>query len=85
VAVGDRADRVPVRAVADQVRREDRARLGPDRRLDPRDVDLVGVGLDVDEHGHEPGRTIGAMSVENVSGEVTISAPRGRSSSSTAR
>jgi hypothetical protein len=35
--------------------------------------------------GTSPARTIGATSVENVSGEVMISAPRGRPSSSTAR
>ena len=55
VRVGDRADAVPVGHVADQVRDEDRARARADHRLDRVDVDVVGVGLDVDEHRHEPG------------------------------
>ncbi len=53
--VGDRADAVPVGHVPDQVRDEDRARARPDHRLDRVDVDVVGVGFDVDEHRDETG------------------------------
>ena len=37
-----------------EVRGEDRLRARPDHLLDARRVDLVRVGLDVDEHGHDP-------------------------------
>ena len=51
--VGNGADPVPVGAVADEVRREDGFGAGPDHRLDAVDVDLEGVGLDVDEDGDD--------------------------------
>ena len=53
VRVGDGADGVPVGAVADEVRREDRLGARADHLLDLVDVDLVRVGLDVDERGHD--------------------------------
>jgi len=40
---------------ADQVRDEDRARLRADHRFDRVDIDVVRIGFDVDEHGHEAG------------------------------
>ena len=55
VSVGDRADAIPVGDVADQVRDEDRPGARADHRLDRVDVDVVGVGLDVDEHRDESG------------------------------
>ena len=54
VRVGDGTDGVPVGAVPDEVRREDRLRAGPDHGLDLGDVDLQRVGLDVDERGDDP-------------------------------
>jgi hypothetical protein len=41
-------------AVSGEVRREDRLRARREAALDPIDVDLEGVGCDVDEDGHEP-------------------------------
>ena len=55
VRVGDGADAVPVGAVADEVRSEDRLGARGDHLLDGVDVDVERVGLDVDERGHEPG------------------------------
>ena len=55
VPVGDGRDRVHVGRQAEQVDRADRAGPRRDRRLDPRGVDVVGVGLDVDEDGRRPG------------------------------
>ena len=54
VAVGDVPQRVPVRAVAGQVGHDQGPGAIRQRVLDGRDVDLVGVGLDVDDHGHQP-------------------------------
>ena len=53
-AIRDRAQNVPVRAVADQVRDQHRLRARSDRRLDPIEVDLIGVRRDVEQHGDEP-------------------------------
>ena len=53
--VGDGADAVPVGAVADEVGGEDRLGAGREHRLDGVDVDVVGVGLHVDERGHDAG------------------------------
>ena len=53
VRVGDGADAIPVGAVADQVRHEDRLRARRDHLLDAVDVDVERVGLHVDERGHE--------------------------------
>ena len=55
VAIGDRADRVPVGRVADEVRQQDRPRLRRDQLLDRAHVGVERVGLDVDEHRDETG------------------------------
>ncbi len=55
VRVGDRSDAVPVGHVPDQVGDQDRPGARADHRLDRVDVDVVGVGLDVDEHRDETG------------------------------
>ena len=54
VRAGDLGDPVPVGKVADQRGDHHRPRLRRDHRLDLVDVDVEGVGLDVDERGHEP-------------------------------
>ena len=76
--VGDLGDAVPVGRVADQVReRASRRCAVGDHLLDAGDVDAVRVGLDSRRTpAPSPPRTIGAMSVENVSAHVTTSAPR---------
>ena len=55
MAVGDRADAVPIGQVADQVGHEQGRGVGRDQGLDARRVDVVGAFLDVDECRHESG------------------------------
>ena len=55
VTVGDGHDRLDVGRQAEQVDRADRSRPGRDRRLDPAGVDVVRVGLDVDEDRRRAG------------------------------
>jgi hypothetical protein len=52
VARGDRVDLVHVGALAVQAHRHDRPGARRDRGLDPRGIDVAGVGLDVDPHRH---------------------------------
>jgi hypothetical protein len=54
VRVGDLTDVVPVGHVADEVGRQNCAGTRPDHLLDPVDVHLIRVRLDVDERGHDP-------------------------------
>ncbi len=65
VLVGDLADDVPVADPADEVRNQDCAGLGTDRRLDLVDADLVVGEADVDEDG----RAVDVVDRGDVGGE----------------
>ena len=79
-------DPVPVRCVPDQVRHQDCPCRPSDHRCELFDVDVERVRLDIDKYRDQT-RTQqnGAMSVENVTADVTTSSPGRRSSNSTAR
>ena len=55
MTVGDLANAVPVGSVADEIGSEDRPGAGADHLLDGVDIDLEGVGRDVDEDRDELG------------------------------
>ena len=55
MAVGDRADAVPIGQVADQVGHEHGRGVGRDQGLDAAGVDVIGAFLDVDEGRNETG------------------------------
>jgi hypothetical protein len=52
--IGDLADAIPIRTVADQVGGEDGTRTRADSGFERVDIDLVGIDFDIDEHRHQP-------------------------------
>ena len=90
--VGDLADAVPVRAVATEVGDHDPLGLRTDHLGDALGIDLVGVGLDVDQHGddarlHQRGEVgreaqdrcddlVARLAVEQVDGQAQGGRPR---------